>query len=299
MMNRKMFNIMLAALLIIGGYILSNAASKDSSTKENVSQKLLPADAITHGHGLSVDVNDPNKLYIATHHGLMVLVNDKDLYNLSSKKDDYMGFSPHPSNSKILYSSGHPELGGNIGFQKSEDGGYTWVKVSDGVNGPVDFHAMAVSSSNPKVIYGWYKGSLQRSGDEGRNWNIVSMTSFPIVNLAVDPTNESRVYAATPQGLMMSENAGKDWNTLLNGYVSAIAIDPLEKNTIITFSEEQQLARSTNAGKSWEKINVELRGETPLYITYSTKQPGTVYILTEKNSIYKSTDGSASWSKIR
>ncbi len=291
---------MLVVVLLIGsGLIWLNTTTKGSNTQKHVNQELIPADAITHGHGLSVDVNDPNKLYIATHHGLMVLVNDKDLYSLSNKKDDYMGFSPNPTNPQILYSSGHPESGGNIGFQRSQDGGYTWEKISDGVNGPVDFHAMAVSPSNPKVIYGWYKGALQRTNDEGRNWNIVSMTSSPIVNLAVDPKNENILYAASPQGLMISKNAGRDWITVLEGYVSAIAINPADSNEIITYSEKHQLARSNDGGENWETLQIELGDESPLYISYSAQESKIIYLLTEKNSIYKSTDSAKSWEKIR
>ncbi len=178
-MNRKIFNIMLVVLLFIGiGFILFNTSLKKSNTQENANQNLIPADAITHGHGLSVDVNDPNKLYIATHHGLMVLINDKELYSLSNKKDDYMGFSPHPNDSKILYSSGHPESGGNLGFQKSQDGGFTWEKVSDGLEGPVDFHAMTVSPVNPNLIFGWYHGNLQRSINQGKTWKSFNHTEL-------------------------------------------------------------------------------------------------------------------------
>lgn len=286
---------------IVGLFILTQKGNKSSINQEPTQavKELNPVDTITHGHGLAVDVADPSKVYIVTHHGLLVLINDKELNRVGAAQDDYMGFTPHPSDPKVLFSSGHPSTGGNIGFQKSIDGGFTWEKMSDGVNGPVDFHAMTVSPANPDLIYGWYQGAIQRSTDGGNNWEIVSRTNVPIVNLAVDSKDENIVYAASPQGLMVSNNKGKDWEALLDGFVSTIAINPQDSQKLLVFSEKQQLAKSSDGGKTWEKLSESFSGETPLFIAFNKQNPEIVYILTEKNSIYKSTDGGDSWNKIR
>lgn len=284
---------------IIGGAFLLQPRNEQSNTTSSASKEMIPVDSITHGHGLAVDIADPNKIYIATHHGLLVLVDEKDLYRVGNKQDDYMGFSPHPTNSKIFFSSGHPETGGNIGFQKSEDGGYTWKKVSDGVSGPVDFHAMAVSPVNPNLIYGWYQGAIQESTDGGNNWEIISKTTLPVVNLATDSMNEDIIYAASPQGLMVSNNKGKDWSKLFDGFVSVVAINPADPQKLLSYSEKNKLARSSDAGKTWETLNETFNGETPLFISFSKQNPENIYILTEKNSIYKTSTEGNSWSKIR
>lgn len=299
MKNQNIYLIVGVIILLAIGFIFLKSYKKETGTQTTVKQELNPIDSITHGHGLSVDVADPNKVYIATHHGLLILKNDKDLYRVGNKKDDYMGFSPHPTDPKIFFSSGHPETGGNIGFQKSEDGGFTWKNISSGVNGPVDFHAMTVSPANPNLIYGWYQGAIQRSIDRGKNWEIVSMTKVPIVNLAADPKDENIIYATSPQGLMVSKNKGKDWSTLLGGFVSTVAINPKDSQKLLVFSEKQQLAESSDGGQTWEKIDVDFNGETPLFISFNKQKPETIYTLTEKNSLYKSIDSGNTWSKIR
>jgi photosystem II stability/assembly factor-like uncharacterized protein len=287
------------AIVLIGGIFFIFSSSADSSKVNTVKQELIPVSSITHGHGLSVDVTNPQNVYIATHHGLLLLKNDKDLFQVGSKKDDYMGFSPDPTNAKVFYSSGHPEEGGNIGFQKSVDGGFNWEKISDGVNGPVDFHAMAVSPANSNLIFGWYEGAIQRSTDGGKNWEVVSRTNVPVVNLTADPKDENVVYAASPQGLMVSKDKGKSWNSLLDGFVSTISINPSNSQDLISYSEKEQLIRSDNNGKTWEKVVITLNGETPLFIAFSRNNPKIVYLLTEKNSLYKSIDGVISWSKVK
>lgn len=308
MRNNKNIYLIIGGLIIASfvGFLLLNAVEKNQITSSNQSSntqssgnQLTPVDSISHAHGLSVDITDGSKVYVATHHGLLVLQNDKTLSRIGTVEDDLMGFSAHPTNPRVYFSSGHPKTGGNLGFQKSEDNGLTWKKISDGLNGPVDFHSMRVSPANPNLIYGTYGGALQKSEDEGKNWEIVSGANFPIVNLAADPKNENILYAASPQGLMFSKNKGSEWSKLLDGFVSTIAIHPQNSQILFSYSEKQQLIKSTDGGKSWEKITTDFGGETPLYISFNKQQPETLYLLTEKNSIYKSTDGGASWNKIR
>lgn len=297
----KIVVIGLVLVAIVGFFILTKQEKSVSTNQEmkQASKELTPINEITHGHGLAVDVADPNTIYIATHHGLLVLKNEKNLYQVGSARDDYMGFSPHPSDSKVFFSSGHPNTGGNIGFQKSVDGGFTWEKVADGINGPVDFHAMTVSPANPNLMYGWYQGTVQRSIDGGKNWDIATRTNAPIVNLATDPKDENVVYAASPQGLMVSKNKGAEWSTLFDGFVSVVAINPQDSQKLLSFSEKHRLARSNDGGKNWEELSETFRGETPLFISFNKQNLEIVYTLTEKNSVYKSTDGGNSWNKIR
>lgn len=301
---KKNIIIFLVAVASIGGFIFvvqqrqDKSITQDENSQSLAAQDLTPVKYIDHGHGLAVDVADPSRIYIATHHGLVVLIDEKDLYQVGDANDDYMGFSPHPTDPKVFFTSGHPSTGGNIGVQKSVDGGNTWAKISDGVNGPVDFHALAVSPVNPELLYGWYQGAIQRSIDGGKNWEIVSRTSVPIVNLVADPKDENLVYAASSQGLMVSKNKGVDWTLLFSGFTSAIAVDPNDSSRLLSFSENNGLAESKDSGKTWTKVNENFNGETPLFIAHNKQNPEIAYILTEKNSIYKSIDNGISWSRI-
>ncbi len=290
-------------ILFIGG--LSLFAYKNNSDSSYSSNALIPEQSITHGHGLAVDVDDPGKLYIATHEGLFVLINDKDLFRVGESTDDYMGFSPHPTDANILFSSGHPSTGGNIGFQKSDDGGFTWVKVSDGENGSVDFHAMAISPVNSKLIYGWYQGGLQRSTDQGDNWEIVNKNISPI-SLVADTRDENILYAATAagQGVIISRDKGVTWTPLSpaleGGAVSVIAVDPKDSNTLLAFSQVLGgLGKTTDSGKTWRKNGEGFHGEVVIYLTFSKTNPNILYALTLGNRLYKSSNSGDTWNQIR
>ncbi len=291
-------------VIIIGGGILLFSGGGDNTTNSNPANNLYPEQTITHGHGLAVDVKDGSTLYIATHHGLLLLQNEKDLYRVGKSKDDYMGFSQHPIEANVFFSSGHPSYGGNIGFQKSEDGGFTWKKVSNGVSGPVDFHAMAVSPVNPNLIYGWYQGNIQRSIDQGKNWEIVNRDLLAVY-LAADSQNESIVYAATPrgQGVMVSRDKGVSWSSLSpeleGGVVSVIAVHPKNSNVLVTFSEKLGgLGKSIDQGKTWQKVREVFNGETVLHIAFDRNNSSVVYALTHENKLYKSVDTAGTWKQV-
>lgn len=264
---------------------------------------LTPASRFDHAHGIALDAMDPSKLYIATHDGLYVLQNDKDLFRIGSSRDDLMGFTAHPTEASTFLSSGHPARGGNIGFQKSVDGGLTWTKVSPGLDGPVDFHSMSVSTVNPDTMYGSFAGKLQRSRDGGKNWEYAEGTIAPI-SLSTDPVRELVIYAATQSGVRVSEDAGDTWKSfsaqLEGGAVSVITFNPTDAKTALAFAESLGgLGKSTDGGKTWQRVSDNFGGNSVLYLAFSTREPDVAYALTSSNSIYKSTNRGEDWLVIR
>lgn len=291
----------LVAIVAIGVVII--LTRQDNRGSDYPQSKLIPEQSISHGHGLSVDVVDPNKLWIATHNGLLLLQDEKDLYRVGKSKDDYMGFSAHPTGPNIFFTSGHPSFGGNLGFQKSEDGGATWKKISNGANGPVDFHAMAISPVNPDIIYGWYAGNLQHSEDQGKNWKIVNREIAPI-QLAADSESRNKVYSATRNGVLVSNDKGTTWTMLsaelVGGAVIAIAIHPKDSQILLVFSEALKgLGKSVDGGQMWSQIDERFKDEAVLYIAFSRIDPNIVYALTHGNKLFKSNNAGNAWVQIR
>lgn len=287
-------------VLLLGGLFLFGLGSKP--TESTSDKTLTPASSFSHSHGIAVDTNDATKVYIATHEGLYLIQNDKDLFQIGKTRDDLMGFSPHPTEANTFFSSGHSSRGGNLGFQKTTDGGLTWSRLSDGLGGPVDFHGMTVSQVNPQIVYGFFGNKLQRSVDGGFSWEYAKGSVAPI-SLSSDPKSESIVHASTQNGVMISRDKGDTWQSispqLEGGAVSVFAVEPLSAY-ILTFSEKLGgIGKSTDGGVSWQKIPETFGGEAVLYISYSKSATGTVYALTNKNSVYKSTDSGATWLKVR
>lgn len=278
-----------------------NGCSLTNTTPE---ASLYPVDTFTHAHGLAVDIATSSKLYIATHEGLYALLNDKDLYQIGKSRDDYMGFSIHPTKAHVVFSSGHPRRGGNIGVQKSEDGGVTWQKISNGVNGPVDFHAMTVSRADPDYLYGWFYGTFQRSRDGGKTWEIAAAKNInQPISLTADRKNPNRVYASTPRGILVSDDGGDSWNEwsepLQSSVVIALALHPKNPAEALSSSRALGLAKTKDGGKTWTKVSLSRSEGEVIHLAHDPQDAGNVYAVLDEHKLYKSADSGDTWTKLR
>ncbi len=303
-MNNKNYLYAGGVIIIVLASILLFVEPKDKFPERGpLSGTLTPEKGFSHGHGIAVDVAEANKLYIATHQGLFVLFDDKDLFRIGKTRDDLMGFSVHPTNPMTFFSSGHSARGGNLGFQRSDDGGVSWKMVSAGISGPVDFHSLAVSLVNPNIVYGSFRGDTQRSIDGGGNWELAKGKIAPI-SLTPDPFSEKTLYAGTQDGALVSMDSGDSWksiSTAVDGeFVTMYAPHPVDNNFVLAFSQKQGgLAKSTDKGVSWTKVSEQFGGAAVLYIAYAKQKPDTIYALTNENTLYKSEDKGESFMKIR
>lgn len=298
-MNKYIFA---TAAVIVGVVLLLLFSSGDSTSTLNKDTYLTPVTELRDAHGLAVDVKDPSKLWIASHTGLHQLQNDKDLFLVGSGRDDYMGFSTDPNDANTFYTSGHPVGGGNLGFQKSTDAGKTWQLVSNGLNGPVDFHSMTVDRINPSIVYGVYQGRMQKSIDGGKEWQYVDTAPNGIIQLASGAT-QNTVYAATNNGLFVSKDQGKTWTSfspeLAGGAVVALGVNPVDANELFAYSQKIGFAKTSNGGASWSRITTPFANEVVLYAAYDPNNPSNAYALTQSLAIYKTTDGGLTWIKVR
>lgn len=284
--------------VIVLGFVIISATSTDQEKRTNSNSNNV---TLQDAHGLAIDRKDSSKVYIATHTGLLAMSNDADLQRVSEAQDDYMGFSAHPTDANIFYSSGHPSGGGNIGFQKSTDGGKTWQKVSNGVGGPVDFHTMTAGQADPNTIYGVYRGQLQRSTDEGKNWELVNAANIGnIITLTTDAASKDTVYAGTTNGLYISQDRGSNWLKAgsLDGAVTAVSVSTKDSKTIVAYADGQGLMRSSDGGTAWSSLK-GYTGSMVMQIAADPQGTDIKYLINQSLEIHKTTDGGETWKKVR
>lgn len=124
----------------------------------------VPLGELSHIHGVEFE-KSTGALLFATHHGVFHFEPGSLAILSSPDRSDYMGFTALADGTVI--ASGHPEAGGNLGVLKSSDSGAQWTKISDGADGPVDFHAIAAAAGDANILYGLYQGGVQASSDGG------------------------------------------------------------------------------------------------------------------------------------
>ncbi|GAA4113281.1 hypothetical protein ASC75_23120 [Aminobacter sp. DSM 101952] len=251
----------------------------------------------THIHGLAFDRADPSSVLIATHHGLMKAAPDGMVIPVSDSRDDFMGFVPHPTDSEIMFASGHPQAGGNLGFIKSTDSGKSWQQIAPGVDGPVDFHQLAVSPTNPDVLYGSY-GAIQASRDGGKTWTVAGEAPAKLIDLTVSPASPDVVYAATEDGLMVSRDGAGTWQPILSG-VPVTTVDLTPDGTIYAFVPGRGVVRATETAPKFETM-----GEGPdpagyiLHLAVDQQAPTRMVAVTGTRAIVVSSDAGASWTAL-
>jgi photosystem II stability/assembly factor-like uncharacterized protein len=212
-----------------------------------------------------------------------------------SPVQDFMGFTPHPGDSKVLYASGHPAAGGNLGFIASTDGGATWTQLSPGANGPVDFHQMDVSSADPNVIYGVY-GSIQVSRDGGKTWTETGPAPEGLIQLAASAAAVDRLYAATRIGLLVSDDAGATWRTA--GFdteiVSVVRAAP--GGRVLAFVVGRGLLGAPESDlANWTPLAGSPSDQILLHLAIDPVDADRLYAITDEGDVIASADGGASW----
>lgn len=118
------------------------------------------------------------------------------------------------------------------GLWKTIDGGNTWAPVTDGQLGSSSVGAVAVSESNPDIVYigmgeTEFRGNIMqgdgvyKSLDSGKTWkNMGLKTTQAIARVRIHPTNPDIVYVAalghpynanTDRGVYRTMDGGKTW----------------------------------------------------------------------------------------
>ena len=317
------------ALIVTAGTIVGimTSSATDNNNISTSSQNILGDWMDIHGIGIISTGMNNDSLYVATHNGLFKKTDNND--NNSSQwvpvgndKSDLMGFVINPTSQEKMYSSGHPQTGGNLGFRISSDYGVTWEKVSDVTSpNPIDFHTMAVGS-NPNVIYGasGMGDKIYLSLDEGITWSTVNPPSGErVVTLAVNQTNSNNIYASTTNGIFSSNDQGKSWqktnNELFNRkdtMVTGIEIFS-DGKTIFAFvappspnsntgEAQGYIIKSIDGAKTWTKTEGQISG-TQFVSKFVFDNDGKIYVALIQNSnemgvassVYSSDDNGKTW----
>jgi photosystem II stability/assembly factor-like uncharacterized protein len=173
---------------------------------------------------------------------------------------------------------------------------------------------------------------VYKSVDGGRSWTNTGLTkSEHIGKIVVDPRDSNVVYVAAQgplwaaggdRGLYKTTDGGKTWTPSLtiseNTGVSDVVIDPSNPDilyaasyqrrrhvfTLIDGGPESAIYKSTDAGKTWNKLKSGLPKEDMgrIGLAIATHNPKIVYATIESTrkagGMFATKDGGSSWKKV-
>jgi hypothetical protein len=264
-------------------------------------QETLPLSdlmAATHVHGIGPGAGGVDSLTLATHNGLWAVDLASDTATrLGQSQDDFMGYSAVPVSPGTAFASGHPATGGNLGIIRTEDGGQTWAHVSDGLDGPVDFHNMEVSRADPAVIYGiGHDRRVQRSVDAGQTWEASGQAPEKLIDIATSPVDVALLYAATETGLLLSPDQGATWTPVIEG-VPVSTVDAGADGVVRAVDLGQGLV-TVGAGGEITQISGDLPDGYLLFLTTTSGDPLRLAALSAKGRLAVSDDGGVTWTDV-
>lgn len=180
------------------------------------------------------------------------------------------------------------------GLWKTEDAGQIWANISDGYFGTGSVGAVAVSASDPNIVYCGmgehavrgvmtsHGDGVYKSNDAGKTWRKVGLSPTQhIARIVIHPKNPDIVYVAA-QGALYSR------------------------------SEDRGVYRSTDGGASWDKVLYVDSGTGCAELSMDPSNPLTLYAAMWEHQrlpwkvisggpgsgLFKSTDGGDSWERI-
>ncbi len=293
---------------------------------------------------LAVAPSDPNIIYVGSGEGLQRpdLSTGDGIYKSidAGRTWTHLGLrdgqqipriavDPRDPNKLFVAVLGHP-YGPNEerGLFRSTDGGQTFEKVlyKDENTGAND---VEIDPAHPDIIYtsfwearqgpwenaqwGGKNGGIFKSTDGGKTWRPLTNglptgpASVEQANLAVAPSNPSRIYAAIATGidtaLYRSDDAGENWSKVTSdlrpaeriggGDLPVPAVDP--KNPDVVYSASIVTWKSVDGGKTWTGIRGAPGGDDYQSIWINPNNPQIMLLVSDQGAIV-TVNGGETWS---
>jgi hypothetical protein len=135
---------------------------------------------------------------------------------------------------------------------KTVDGGANWITV---FTGPAAVTSIIIDPTDSNTVYATTLAGFLKSINAGASWSLMSgLSSKPLWDVAIDPTNHDVLYVATnTSGVWRSPDAGASWQAtgVLPGVPYSVVVDTSPAGTIFV-GTSGGVWKSSDTGASWQ-----------------------------------------------
>jgi photosystem II stability/assembly factor-like uncharacterized protein len=202
------------------------------------------------------------------------------------------------------------------GIWKTIDGGTSWKWLTPSIPN-LATTSLVMASSNHNTIYagtgegfglvdGVIGTGIFKSFDRGDSWNFLSnsIVMGSVNRLAVDPSNENVVLAASNNGIYRSTDGGTTWTLAFTGMVQDLRPTPGNFSTLYATQYGVGVLKSTDGGVTWKISNTGMSPTGRIEIAVSPVNTSRVVASSQgtlsgvNSDLYVSNDGGATWSLV-
>ena len=252
--DRGAYSIVADAGALYAGTTLGIAISHDQgATWIDADPGLGGAHAFSYA--ITADPNTEGRLFASTIGSTIAVTTDAGA-TWQPSDDGYLGrevrgISVDPTDPSRVYAGSFYAAG----LFKSVDGGATWQRRKFG-SASVYVWKPVVDPIQPNIVYVGTQGDgLWKSVDYGDAWTRLTGLPNTVQGIAVDPANNSHVFASSSTGIWRSENGGATWTNVLTTPAWSVTFVDVASDIVYATSKTAGVFKSTDRGNTWVPIN--------------------------------------------
>jgi photosystem II stability/assembly factor-like uncharacterized protein len=178
------------------------------------------------------------------------------------------------------------------GIARGDAGVGGWLPANDGLDGSL--LTAIVAGAGGLLVRGGLEDGISRSTDGGRTWAPVAGAPRTVLELA--SPDAGTIFAASPDGVIASADAGATWRGVWSGVVRTLAV--ARDGLVVAAQSDGSLAVSGDGGQTWSERAAPVAGGEAL----SVAADGAVWlgmrIGAAEVGVWRSTDQGVSWQRV-
>ncbi len=188
----------------------------------------------------------------------------------------------HPTDASTMYLAT-----AQGGLWRTTDLGTSWVNLS-GSWPTLAMGAVTLDPFDPRVIYagtGDHAGpdgvGILKSTDDGLNWESIATSAQvgqKVLKILIDPVNNSVIFASTNNGVHKSTDAGKTWDKVLSLGGYTTIVMNSKDPSNLLAAMGSEIRRTSDAGETWVPVGENLPSSNRTVIAMSVTDPNYVYV---------------------
>lgn len=187
---------------------------------------------------------------------------------------------------------------------RSNDGGTTWQRLSDGPQQKQRIQSLAVDPRQPRTLYASTNLGVHKSVDGGSTWKPTALSSIFVITLKMH-AGLGDVYAGTGRGLFRSPDGGATWVHYSQGLegspVVALAFSPSSAQTVYAavddVCERAGVFKSVDAGSSWSFSGRGISALLVQSVAVDPTNPNVLWVIASQVG-FRSADRGRTWARV-